>query len=200
MAEPPAKRLKTEADAEAVELALQATSRGPLPSPESKLLATSSSLPSPTTRYTDEDLVTLLVGPDEHKLVVHAHQLSENSDFFQNALKKAWLEGQTRIVKLPEDCPELLTQYLDFIYGRGLPTKDIDTHAEFDEFDPPGEDDYAYQSLFKLYIFGERVFDSSVQYATISEVIRLVSLEDDEEFVTLPVQATIQLVYEGTLP
>lgn len=43
--------------------------------------------------------------------------------FFQAALKREWTEGQTRTIKLPEEKPAIVAQYLDFCLGEGLPTR-----------------------------------------------------------------------------
>lgn len=48
------------------------------------------------------DLVTLLVGPNEHEIAVYGIFLTRSSEFFKAALKKEWVEGQTRVIKLPE--------------------------------------------------------------------------------------------------
>jgi hypothetical protein len=151
----------------------------------------------PRTRYSHADLVTLLVGPDEHKLLAFGHQLSENSEFFKSALKDDWVEGQTRTVKLPEDDEEQITHYLDFMHGHGLPTKSIDTFAALDDFDPKDEDD-SYGSLFELYVLGERTLDKNIQQATIKEVLRLTTLKNNTGGIWLPGEGTKALTYEGT--
>jgi hypothetical protein len=84
----------------------------------------SSSSPSASshcTKYSHDDLVTLLVGPDEQKMVAFGHQLSKNSEFFKSALKKQWVEGQTRVIRLPDEDARIVEEYLDFVSGGVLP-------------------------------------------------------------------------------
>lgn len=121
--------------------------------------------------FTQNDTVTLLVGPDEHPLVVHESYITLNSEFFKMALKKQWIEGQTRLIKLPEDDLETMTNYLTFTYGRGLPTSKLDSM--------PAEDgSKQWALLVKLYILGDRRLDKCVRNAVITELVRLSSLRD----------------------
>jgi hypothetical protein len=53
-------------------------------------------VPSPAYDFNLNDTVILLVGPEEQKMLVHAHQITVHSEFFAAALKKEWVEGQTR--------------------------------------------------------------------------------------------------------
>lgn len=63
-------------------------------------------------------MATLLVGPEEHRVVAHKSNLSLRSAFFKAALRKEWIEGQTRTVKLPDEQRDVVAQYLDYIYGK----------------------------------------------------------------------------------
>jgi hypothetical protein len=58
-------------------------------------------LANDTPMFHPDSLVTLLVGPEEEKMVVHESYLSQDSAFFKAALKKQWTEGQARVIKLP---------------------------------------------------------------------------------------------------
>jgi hypothetical protein len=78
--------------------------------------------PTPPSNFGKDKMITLLVGTDEHELLVHEDYLARHSALFKAALKKEWAEGQTRTIKLPEETPDLVAFYLDFLYGKGLPT------------------------------------------------------------------------------
>jgi len=80
---------------------------------------------TPVFSLRDDDIVTLLVGPDEQKLVVHESCITRNSDFFKAAMKKEWTEGQTRTVKLPEERLDTFITYLNYAYRETLPTENI---------------------------------------------------------------------------
>jgi hypothetical protein len=76
---------------------------------------------TPSSSYGKDDMITLLVGEDEEEMFAYGSYLSLYSGFFKAALKKEWAEGQTRTVKLPEEDPETVTFYFDFLDGKGLP-------------------------------------------------------------------------------
>lgn len=97
-------------------------------SPPTSLLMTElgTTMATPAFSLREDDLVTLLIGPDEHKFVVHESCITRNSDFFTAAMKKEWTEGQTRIIKLPEETNlETFAHYLNLAYHGKLPTEDI---------------------------------------------------------------------------
>jgi hypothetical protein len=108
-------------------------------------------------------MVTLLVGEDEEEMFAYRRYLSLYSGSFEAALKKEWVEGQTRTVKFPEGDPETVTFYLDFLYGKGLPTYSTKS----------GSDSESHCILAELYVLGERRMYSKIQNATLNEILRL---------------------------
>lgn len=121
----------------------------------------------PSYKFNAENVVTLLIGPDEQKMVVHTSYLARTSDFFATALKQVWLEGQTRTIKLYEETPELMAHYLNWIYSSELPTKDCSRlHLESAKI-------AAHDLLAELYVLGERRLDSDFRNAITAEFIRL---------------------------
>ena len=73
-------------------------------SPHNKMSTEATTLPPPRVFHPDV-MVTLLVGPDEQRMAVHSEFLTQDSRFFQAALKEEWLngEGQSREIRLPDD-------------------------------------------------------------------------------------------------
>jgi hypothetical protein len=147
----------------------------------------------PLFNFREEDLVTLFVGPDEQKLLVHESCIIRNSDFFKAAMKKEWIEGQTRTVKLPDEhCMDTFIQYLNFTYHGKLPTEAITLLVGPTFIGDP----YIY--LAKTYVLGERMLDRSVQHAVIREIIRLTTIKGHESRARFPGSAPITIAYEGT--
>jgi hypothetical protein len=109
--------------------------------------------PTLSSKYNKGDMITLLVGKSEQEIVAHGSYLSLHSEFFKTALKKEWVEGQTRTVKLPEEKAKIMIFYLDFLYGKGLPT--VSTEEEDADHIGP-----AYIALTELFALGERLLDS----------------------------------------
>lgn len=142
--------------------------------------------------YTPEDLVTLLIGPSERKLVAYGHQLSKHSDFFKAALEKEWAESQTRTVKLPEEEFDNVSRYLDYISGQGLPREHVKSYSELEA------PECQYMQLTDLYLFGERILDFPVRNAIIKDFIRLLSFRSGEGQFAAPSTPAMHKIFEET--
>ena len=139
-------------------------------------------------------MITLLVGPNEEKFVVHGTQLKSTSDFFVAALKKEWAEGQERTVKLPEEDPTMLTHYLAFAYDGSI--SDVKAIPE------PFEDCEALQDHFthlcNLYLVGERLQDKNIRNRIIDKFFELTRLSDSDNCSYYPSGAEAKIIYGGT--
>lgn len=149
------------------------TSQNPLPN-EAKPASNCSSLitSSRAPMSHPDSLVTLLVGPEGQRMVVHESYLSLDSAFFKAALSKQWIEGQTRVIQLPEESPEPMQHYMEFVYSGRVPTQDL-TAEKMSEID----EKHCYDSLAHLYVLAERVLNPKCQNAIIREIFRLCMLE-----------------------
>lgn len=197
MAEPPAKRCKTTTNGDVTDggTAVEASQTPPgAPAPGSSVQTPS--LYSTLTKYKPDDLVTLIVGPTKAKakFIAHGHHLARSSDFFRTALKKEWKEGQTRIIHLQEDEVEDVANYLDYIYDGELPTRNI---VLVDHMAAEHEDQYPL--LARLYAFGERVLNTAIRNAVITEMVRLTSLTDDDGWGYFPYWSTSTWLYRKTV-
>jgi hypothetical protein len=134
-------------------------------------------------------MIILLVGPDEHELVAHEDYLVRHSAFFQAALKQEWAEGQTHTIKLPEEKPDLVAFYLDWLYGKGLPT---------DSTKRDSRNGKVYDVLADLYALGERLQDDKIRNIIIDEVVRFSNLFGRETGRNYPLDYAIITIYETT--
>lgn len=153
---------------------------------------TEESLMAPTFSFAQEDTVVLVVGSEKKSLVAHESYLNLNTNFFRTALKKEWVEGQTRVINLPEDDTETVTSYLTFTYGSGPPTRAWKTMRN----GGPGRD--GWELLCKLYILGERLLDTLLRNAVIKEIARLSSLADGKGVTYFMGRSTRSICYDGT--
>ena len=98
--------------------------------------------------FSRDDAVILIVGPFRRQMMVHGNYLTRHSEYFKTALKKQWLEGETRTITLPES-PDVMAHYITFAYEAKLPTSDncLKGKADFA---------YCYKLLADLYVVGER--------------------------------------------
>jgi hypothetical protein len=137
--------------------------------------------------FSKGEAVTIVVGEEKHEMLVHANCISSNSEFFKTALKKEWLEGQTRTITLPVDDPKTLRHYLYFTYSGKLPTTHIAVPIARELVRASTVD------LARLYILGGRLLDDVVRKAVIEELIRIPQLTK-----TYPGQLAVSIIYEGT--
>jgi len=142
--------------------------------------------PKTTSTYDKDDTVTLIVGPEEHEMTAYGSYLSK-SDVFRAALKKEWTEGQTRTIKLPEEKPEIVAQYLDYVLGEGLPTRSTKNDCR---------EGAVYDVLGELYGLGERFLDSQLRNAIIDEIVRFTTVGGYPR--VYPQDDAINTIYECT--
>lgn len=150
---------------------------------------------TPSYKFNAENVVTLLVGPQKHNMIVHSGYLARTSEFFASALKKEWAEGQTRTIELDEETPELMAHYLDWMYTSELPTK------ECRPWDPDASKVAANNLLAELYVLGEHRLDSQLRNAIIAEFIRhREPLRDVARCSSFQRADAINIIYQGTPP
>jgi hypothetical protein len=123
--------------------------------------------PNTFATYSKNDMIILLVGSEEREFLAHGGYLSQHSSFFEAALKKEWVEGQSRIVKLLEEEPYMVAQYLDFTYTKTLPTDSTKDDSRKGE---------VFGVLTKLFALGERLLDSNLRNAILKEIIRFTTI------------------------
>lgn len=84
-------------------------------------------------------------------------------------MKKEWREGQSRIVKLPEETPLDMGYYIEHLYGVELPTHKLTADVVTgDLIKAPCV------LLATLYAFGARMLDSRLRSKIIHELFRLI--------------------------
>jgi hypothetical protein len=143
--------------------------------------------PAPKFMFYQDDAVTLHTGPTGHAMLAHASYIARNSDFFKAALKKDWIEGQTRVIKLPEERPDIVSHYLNYAYSKVLPTvSDSDSTTT-----PNFNTEQYYELLAELYVLGECLQDHSIRTAVIESSVR-----SWEHLHSITVPASI--IYRGT--
>jgi hypothetical protein len=70
------------------------------------------------TSYDYDETISVLVGPEKVKFTAHRDVLSDRSQYFNTACSQRWLEGQQKVVPLPEFEPETFQMYMDLTYNR----------------------------------------------------------------------------------
>jgi hypothetical protein len=148
----------------------------------------------PAYDFKSGNITILLVGYEERKMVVHSPQITAHSEFFTAALKKEWAEGQTREIKLPEEEPEIMAHYIEYVYFNKLPT-DIYTTAS-----PGLAKRQGYKILAQIYVLAERLLDSNCRNRILREVLRLRILKCAKDQEWNPTWVPVNIIYQGTMP
>ncbi|KAF2031832.1 hypothetical protein EK21DRAFT_87657 [Setomelanomma holmii] len=154
---------------------------------------------------------------DEHvrSFFVHQELLTARSLFFDKALKgygddgdsdMKWLEGDERVVKLPDDEPAVFTLYLQLLYtgyipaAQSLPGNINELSGEalkavVDEL-VIGE----YTDLAKLYVLCEKLQDLQGKTGVVKAFMDHCKTIRKNEAAYYPTGGPVKLVYDGTLP
>ncbi|KAK3637789.1 hypothetical protein LTR56_011995 [Elasticomyces elasticus] len=66
------------------------------------------------------DLITVLVGAEESRFIVHKDAICAKSPFFNAACGREWIEGQEKTVRLPEQDAGAFKVYLRWVYSDTL--------------------------------------------------------------------------------
>jgi hypothetical protein len=68
-----------------------------------------------------ENIVTVLVSPEEKRFIIHQEEICDKSKFFKAACSKSWIEGQERLIRLSEVKAEVIQCYSNWIYSGTVP-------------------------------------------------------------------------------
>jgi hypothetical protein len=150
--------------------------------------ALATALPLPSNMHFDKgEAVTLIVGEEKQEMLVHACHISKNSEFFRTALRREWLEGQTRTITLPVDDPKTVTHYLNFTYSGELPSEPLETGCQETRIR------CTHENLANLYSLGVRLLDNAVRNAATKRFLQIHEIAED-----FPDQHSIDIIYQGT--
>jgi hypothetical protein len=105
------------------------------------------------------DIITILVGPEEHTFRAHKDVICAKSRFFRAACSDRWREGREKVVRLPGARSKCIFQmYMDWSYTNEL---EIDTFIS-QEFKKR-----AMNVLVELYLLGDVLDDIIVRNKTL---------------------------------
>ena len=137
------------------------------------------------------DVVTVLVGSERKKFVIHEQPLRSSSRFFEAALSRGWKENTEKKVSLSEETPDLFEIYALWTYTRKLFTEDKTQAMESNQ--------YPYARLAGLYNIGARLQDQQFQDATVDAILSETKVQRGGQSY-LPSHEVIPIIYENTLP
>jgi hypothetical protein len=135
-----------------------------------------------------DNIVTVLVGAEEKRFILHQDLVCAKSKFFKVACSNRWREGQERIVRLPEAEAATFKVYSTWIYSGDI---------EEDACTPTSDkrDRFAAQtSLIKLYLLGDTLDDIQLRNRTIRMLSTSVKRLD-----AIPGISNVDQIWESTV-
>ena len=135
-----------------------------------------------------------MVGSESRVLTVHSNHLVSASPVFKAAVSQHWQEGKTNVITLPEDEPDIVNLYLNFVYTDTLPCRVMQGPYR------AGDEDSETTALAKLYVFGEKYQDHRLKVAVINAIFALSETSRDDGFTWYLTSSDIDVIYKGTLP
>lgn len=128
----------------------------------------------------------MVVGNGETQREFHVYKslLEHHSSYFRTALKPTWKEGATRVVKLPEDDPDIFAIFFHWIFTGKL----------YPKLTAKGKVPLSFLEAFRVYVFSDARGIPALGNASINLIFQK-SFQDWK----CPTDH-LQYVYENTLP
>ena len=136
-----------------------------------------------------DNIITVLVGEEEKRFIIHQDAACAKSKFFKAACSTRWLEGQEKIVRLRDVDPTVFQAYSRWVYSGELPTPIcIDSSNVRDKSAEKA-------LLIELLILGDRLDDIDMRNQA-----KPMLLDSMERHHTLCGYELVNRIYASTLP
>jgi hypothetical protein len=138
--------------------------------------------------------LTVLVGkePNQQRFSIHESIICAQSDFFLRAMSGNWLEQEDRLVKFPEDDPEIFAIYINLVYTEQTATSPSVSPREQKTIN----DEYVL--LAKLYVLAEKLQDKLAKNIIIMAIGAASMDPDSTGKCYIPGPKAISTIYDGT--
>jgi hypothetical protein len=133
--------------------------------------------------------VAVLVGPEEQRFILHQDAVCDMSKFFKAACSKRWVEGQEKLVRLPEAKPEVFQEYCKWIYSGTI---------DVGRLTPQGEQKSRtaeHSMLINLFLLADSLDDRQLRKVATQEMSKCLDIFD-----TLPSPIKLETIWSSTLP
>ncbi|KAF9701867.1 hypothetical protein EKO04_000877 [Ascochyta lentis] len=141
-----------------------------------------------------DDVVRIDVGQEGNQktFVTNPNVLTTRSQFFKKALSGVWQESYDRVVKLPDDHPEVFALYIHYIHAGTLPVTP-DTNSSVQE----GHEEN--KALAQLYVLAEKLQDTMTKNTVIKAFLVIILMcREDGVARHKPKAEAIKIIYDGT--
>lgn len=134
-------------------------------------------------------MVTVVVGKEGKRFTLHQDAVCAKSKFFRAACSKEWLEGQERIVRLPETEVATFHEYCTWIYSGQIADGNCTPASALIQ------KGYEFQRLVELHILGDKLDDVQLRNKANIKLFKRM-----QELNAVPHAELQKLVWESTMP
>lgn len=131
--------------------------------------------------------VTVLVGKDEKRFILHQDAVCAKSKFFQAMCSKPCLEGHEQIARLPETTVATFQAYCSWIYTGYLQERTCTEESEMSDKNDEQE------ALVELYLLGNTLDDIKLRDSAKSMLFYTIKCHE-----TLPCESTVEMIWNST--
>jgi hypothetical protein len=153
-------------------------------------------------RFDPSQLLTIRVGkePGQKDFVANESILTARSEFFRRAMNGSWEEAEIRVIKLPEDVPDVFANYLNFIYTGQFSVarknrEEVATLIGAEHTDYVCEE---HAALLSVYVLAEKLQDVQAKNDAIRAVLDVTELKSANKGWAAPSLTTVNMTYHGT--
>ena len=144
--------------------------------------------PNPTVAVTGPGIVTLEVGDEQRKFMVHHDLLCVHSQYFRAALQGGFKEAETKAFQFDDVDPEVASWLIHWVYYQRITPN------------PPSDLPLA-SRLFRLWVLADRFIMPALQKHVLKELHRKIKMDwDDRSTLTLEWSSAdhVEWVWENT--
>ena len=124
-------------------------------------------------------------------LSIHEELIKEKSEYFRIAFDKKWNEGKTREMDMPDDEPEVISLFLEWIYDKEA----LKNYIKESSTDVRQR---THETLARLYVFGEKIQLDSFCNAVIVAFLSYIDRPSSNGSHYYPTRDIVTMIYEGT--
>lgn len=137
------------------------------------------------------DVISVLVGQKEQPFTVHKDLMCAKSKFFAAACSERWMDGKSKVVRLPESEAQVFQIYMAWLFTGNAAVEGIKNTITEDEFSDANEQ----HTLIELYLLAQYLDDIKLRNQRVSVLIKRSLV-----WKTMPYLTDLKVVWDSTTP
>lgn len=141
--------------------------------------------------YDYNDVISVLVGGNEQSFTVHKDLICARSKFFVAACSERWIEGQSKVVRLPESSPKIFQIYMAWLFAGNAAVEEVGHNAT----ESKHSDVVEQRTLVKLYLLAQYLNDIKLRNQCLKVLV-----SRTPAWKTLLWPSDYKLIWDSTMP